>query len=110
MPDDASVLMTVEETADTSALHLGPYATGCAKEDPIRQAWPERAVPSRGFGALVNQNLHGKIGERNVDGPPPPEDCVALPRDARAKPVAGRISTGKKLGVPVNGHYGRRMT
>ena len=46
MPDDAGVLMTVEETA--AYLRLAPWTIRHwgPKEDPLRQAWPERAVPS----------------------------------------------------------------
>jgi hypothetical protein len=49
----------------------------------------------------VNQNLHGRIDERDVNGRPP-EDRVPLATDAKAnKPLAGRISTGRKLGARI---------
>jgi hypothetical protein len=50
---------------------------GVPEENPVREAWPKRAVRRRDLERFVNQNLHGKTDERNGNGRPP-EDRMSV--------------------------------
>jgi excisionase family DNA binding protein len=78
MPDDATVLMTVEETA--AYLRLAPWTIRhwvCQKKIPYVRLGRSVRFRRKDLERFVNQNLHGKIDERNGNGRPP-EDRVAV--------------------------------
>jgi excisionase family DNA binding protein len=77
MPDDAAVLMTVEETA--AYLRLAPWTIRhwvCQKKIPYVRLGRSVRFRRKDLERFVNQNLHGKTDERNGNGRPP-EDRVA---------------------------------
>jgi excisionase family DNA binding protein len=76
--DDASALMTVEETA--AYLRLAPWSVRhrvCQRKIPyVRLGWSVR-FRRKDLERFMNHKLHGKIDECNVNGRPP-GDRVAL--------------------------------
>lgn len=78
MPDDASALMTVEETAAYLRLALWTIRHWvCKKKIPYVRLGRSVRFRRKDLERFVNQNLHGKTDERNGNGRPP-EDRMAV--------------------------------
>ncbi len=105
--------MTVEETA--AYLRLAPWAIlhwVSQRKSPYVRLGRSVRFRRKDLERFVNQNLHGKIDERNGNGCPP-EDRVALPTVCDGKQAGGRENLDgqeTRRSHRVNGHDGRRMT
>ena len=71
MPDDASVLMNIEETA--AYLRLAPWTIRhwvCQKKIPYVRLGRSVRFRRKDLERFVTQNLHGKVAERNRGSDP----------------------------------------